>query len=61
MLDVKLPFDERALLLENRDYLLRSLKLEELAVHSSDDAAAAAARGVDASKAYRGVPVPYFC
>jgi hypothetical protein len=62
VLDVKLPFDERALLLENRGYLLRALKLEELQVLSSDDTgAAAASKGVDASKAYPGAPVPFFC
>lgn len=33
VLDVKLPFDEAALLEENSAYLLRALKLEGLAVH----------------------------
>ncbi len=32
MLDVRLPFDEAALLEENREYLLRSLGLQTLSV-----------------------------
>lgn len=32
MLEVRLPFDEAALLEENREYLLRSLGLQQLSV-----------------------------
>lgn len=61
VLDVKLPFDEAALLAENIAYLLRTLKLEALEVRSASDAAAAEGKAVDLSQAYPGAPVPYFC
>lgn len=35
-LDVKLPFDEAELLQENTEYLLRSLKLASIEVHSAE-------------------------
>ncbi|KAK9806349.1 hypothetical protein WJX72_010942 [[Myrmecia] bisecta] len=38
VLDVKLPFNELELLRENREYLLRALKLEGLEVHSASEA-----------------------
>lgn len=59
MLDVKLPFDERQLIIDNLPYLLRSLKLDTIAVHPIVDEAAvkAAANPIDASQAYPGNPV----
>jgi hypothetical protein len=57
---VKLPFDERQLLLDNMPYLLRALNLESLAVHSTADAAAVAAAGADVSGAYPASPVVVF-
>ncbi|GBF91226.1 hypothetical protein Rsub_03546 [Raphidocelis subcapitata] len=56
VLDVKLPFDEAALLRANEAYLLRALGLEAVGVHSARDAAAAAAAGVDLAAAYPGAP-----
>ncbi len=37
MLDVRLPYDELQLLRDNIPYLLRSLKLESMAVHPITD------------------------
>jgi len=45
MLDVRLPFDEAALLRENEEYLLRSVGLKSLSVATCD--AAASAGGTD--------------
>ncbi len=41
MLDVRLPFDEAALLEGNRDYLLRSLGLGQLSVAPAADGGSA--------------------
>ncbi len=59
VLDVKLPFDERQLIIDNLAYLTRSLKLETIAVHPITDEAAvkAAANPIDATLAYPGNPV----
>lgn len=48
MLGTRLPFDEAALLEDNREYLLRSLGLQQLSV--------AAADGGDANGALPGEP-----
>ncbi len=42
MLDVRLPFDEAALLRDNEEYILRSVGLKALTVALSDSAAAEA-------------------
>jgi leucyl-tRNA synthetase len=63
VLDVKLPFDERQLLLDNKSYLLRALGLQELSVFSAGEpaaAAAAAAVKADVSGACPGQPVMAF-
>lgn len=63
VLDVKLPFDEAALLLTNKPYLLRSLGLQELTVNNvAEPAAAEAAKatGTDLSAAAPGQPVIHF-
>jgi hypothetical protein len=63
VLDVKLPFDEAALLLTNKPYLLRSLGLQELAVmNAAEPAAAEAAKatGTDLTAAAPGQPVIHF-
>ena len=39
MLELRLPFDEAALLAENRDYILRSTGLSALAVEHTSSAA----------------------
>lgn len=39
MLDVRLPFDEAALLRDNEEYLLRSVGLKTLSVATCDAAA----------------------
>ena len=39
MLDVRLPFDEAALLRDNEEYILRSVGLKALTVAPSDSAA----------------------
>lgn len=60
VLDVKLPFDEQQLLRNNTPYLLRSLDLSSLRVHSIDNLAAAAAVRVNVSGAYPAAPVVVF-
>ena len=62
VLYVKLPFDERQLILDNLVYLKRSLKLDSLAVALVTDEAAVkgAAHAVDVSHAYPGSPVTSF-
>lgn len=63
VLDVKLPFDEAALLETNKPYLLRSLGLQDLQIAAAADAAAtvaAKAAGVDLSAAGPGQPVIHF-
>ena len=60
VLDVKLPFDEAALLRDNEAYLLRALGLKSLSVHSATDAAAAAAAGADVGNAYPAAPIVMF-
>jgi hypothetical protein len=62
VLDVKLPFDEAALLLTNKPYLLRSLGLQELTVSNVAEPAAEAAKatGTDLSAAAPGQPVIHF-
>lgn len=61
VLDVKLPFDEKQLLTENLPYLLRSLNLESLNVHSTAEAAAVAPTSkMDLSQAHPGQPVTVF-
>eukprot|EP00195_Chlamydomonas_chlamydogama_P014672 CAMPEP_0202900896 /NCGR_PEP_ID=MMETSP1392-20130828/12094_1 /ASSEMBLY_ACC=CAM_ASM_000868 /TAXON_ID=225041 /ORGANISM="Chlamydomonas chlamydogama, Strain SAG 11-48b" /LENGTH=1103 /DNA_ID=CAMNT_0049587353 /DNA_START=121 /DNA_END=3432 /DNA_ORIENTATION=- len=62
VLDVKLPFDERQLLIDNLPYLKRALKIDSLSVALITDEAAvkAAARPVDASQAYPGAPITSF-
>lgn len=62
VLDTKLPFDEKQLLTDNLAYLVRSLKLEALAVHGVGDAAAAAAvpPTIDLKAACPGAPITYF-
>eukprot|EP00878_Enallax_costatus_P006705 GHUV01007030.1.p1 GENE.GHUV01007030.1~~GHUV01007030.1.p1 ORF type:complete len:1031 (+),score=336.93 GHUV01007030.1:253-3345(+) len=60
VLDVKLPFDEAALLWDNLPYLLRSLNLSGLAISSTADSAAvdaAKTAGVDLGPACPGQPV----
>lgn len=49
LLEAKLPFDEAQLLLDNKEYLLRALNLEELEVHP--------AKGDAAEKALPAAPV----
>lgn len=63
VLDVKLPFDEAALLETNKPYLLRSLGLQDLNILSAADAAAAEAAkaaGADPTAAAPGQPVVHF-
>ena len=62
VLDVRLPFDERQLLLDNLPYLKRSIKLDSLNVFLVTDAeaVAAAAHPVDTASAYPGNPVYSF-
>lgn len=63
MLDVKLPFDEAALLQDNAAYLCRALGLDAVIVARTTDAGAgeaAAARGVDIGAACPGQPVAAF-
>jgi hypothetical protein len=61
-LDVKLPFDEKQLILDNLPYLKRALKLDSLAVHLSTDEEAVkkAAHPIDMSAIYPGNPFPSF-
>jgi len=61
-LDVKLPFDECQLLLDNQAYLMRALRLEVLDVALASDVAAVAALTfpVDVTTAYPGAPVTSF-
>ena len=54
---MKLPFDEQQLLRDNMPYLLRSLGLTGISIHSTADAAAAAAAGADVGSAYPASPV----
>ncbi|GAX85489.1 hypothetical protein CEUSTIGMA_g12905.t1 [Chlamydomonas eustigma] len=62
VLDVRLPFDERQLILDNLPYLQRSLKLDSLKVSlvTDTEAVKAAAHVVDVSNAYPGNPVVSF-
>lgn len=62
VLDVKMPFDEKQLLLDNLPYLKRTLKIDSLAVHHVTDAEAVAkaAVPVDVASAYPGAPVTAF-
>ena len=63
VLDAKLPFDEKQLLLNNMDYLLRSLRLEGLSIYSSGDPSAAslaASTQVQISLAHPGNPIYAF-
>jgi hypothetical protein len=65
VLDVKLPFDEAALLETNKPYLLRSLGLQDLQIMAAGDAAAAAAvkasgRDLDLGSAAPGQPLIHF-
>ena len=59
---MKLPFDERQLILDNLPYLKRALKIESLAVHLStdEDAVKKAATPVDTSSIYPGSPFTSF-
>ena len=59
MLDVRLPFSERQLILDNLPYLKRALKLDSLAVSlvTDTEALAKAAQTVDPTAAYPGNPV----
>ncbi len=59
VLDVRLPYDERQLLVDNTPYLLRTLRLDAIHVHPVTDAAAvaAAAEKVDPAQALPGLPV----
>jgi len=62
VLDVKLPFDEAALLRDNLPYLRRTLKLDSLAVHLTSDAQAVAKAPipVDPATAYPAAPITAF-
>jgi hypothetical protein len=63
VLDVKLPFDEKQLLLDNSSYIIRSLGLEGIRVYNSGEseaAAAAEAAKVDLAAALPGAPVYAF-
>lgn len=55
-LDVKLPFDERKTLMDNMEYLLRTLTLETITVDTVDKAPA----GVETKDAAPGNPVVNF-
>jgi len=55
MLDVRLPFDEAALLRDNEEYLLRSVGLQSLSV-APFDAAAADTAGAGGDVALPGAP-----
>ena len=59
---MKLPFDEKQLILDNLPYLKRALKIESLAVHLStdEDAVKGAALPVDVSLIYPGNPSTSF-
>jgi len=59
---VRLPFDERQLILDNLPYLKRSVKLDSLNVFlvTDTEAVASAAHPVDSSLAYPGNPVYSF-
>lgn len=62
VLDVKLPFDERQLLLDNLAYLKRALKLDSIniALVSDEAAVKGAAHPVDPTQAYPGSPLTSF-
>jgi hypothetical protein len=61
VLDVKLPFDECAMLRTNLDYVKRALQLPSVTIALVTDATVAgAANPVDCSKAYPGNPVTSF-
>lgn len=57
-----MPFDEQRMLVDNVDYLMRSLKLGSIAVHTvaDADAVAAAPQQVDVLAAYPGNPLTVF-
>ena len=57
VLDVKLPFDERALLDEHSGVIQRSLGLQHFAVHAAEDSAADNPRIADARP---GAPIALF-
>ena len=59
VLDVRLPFSERQLILDNLPYLKRALKLDSLTVSlvTDTEALAKAAQPVDPAAAYPGNPV----
>ena len=56
LLEEKLPFDEKALLEENTDYLLLALKLESLAVQSASQEAVASESKDKIAQALPGEP-----
>ena len=60
VLDVKLPFDERAVLEENAAFVQRMLGLQHFSVHAAEDAAAAAAQNARIQDARPGTPIAVF-
>ena len=61
VLDVKLPFDERAVLEENAAFVQRMLGLQHFSVHTAEDAAAAAAeQNARIQDARPGTPIAVF-
>ncbi len=64
MLDVKLPFDEQALIVDYTPYLLRVLKLQGLEVHREPAALTTVAQrtgsAVDVSAVMPGSPIVVF-
>lgn len=57
---MRLPFDERQLLRDNKPYLLRALGLSSLQVHSASDLAVAAAAHANVGDAYPAAPIVVF-
>lgn len=60
VLDVKLPFDERAVLEENAAFVQRMLGLQHFSVHTAEGAAAAAEQNARIQDARPGTPIAVF-